>query len=141
VVDFENDVLYEIDHCIQSIDGSGYELYMNETLTTERDATLNLQEVFNGSSVSQALLSNGYTNDIGKTQINGAGATGMTVVADGNKLIISFFYDRMKYGYKVICAVFFRAILTTRSLSVAPFQTTRSPTLTACVNTTSGLAL
>lgn len=98
----ENDVLYEIDHCIQSIDGSGYELYMNETLTTERDATLNLQEVFNGSSVSQALLSNGYTNDIGKTQINGADATGMTVVADGDKLIISFFYDRMKYGYKVM---------------------------------------
>lgn len=97
----DRDVLYRVDHYIEKIDGSGYELHKEETYTAELHSVLNLGEVFQNSPTAQTLITTGFTVQPDLTQINGELAHGETQEVDENQLIISFYYTRNKYAYTV----------------------------------------
>ena len=96
------DVLYTVNHYVQKIDGSGYELNKEETNSAKRGSTLVLSDVFGNSATAQSLIGNGFAFKSEKTTVNGQPAQAEYVL-DDNPLTISFFYDRNKYAYKVLC--------------------------------------
>lgn len=97
----DHDTLYRTDHYIMNTDGTGYELYRQDTTTAELHSTVNLTDVFNNSETAQSLIASGYEFEQNKTEVNGAVATSQTYTLDEDGLIISFFYERKKYAYTV----------------------------------------
>lgn len=104
----ESKALYQIDHkvektdCTDDTDLDQYELYHSETLTTEINSTLNVSQIQNNSSVSATLVQNGYSIDSTCTEVNGVTAIAdQTVTVNGDRLIITLYYKRLRYNYKV----------------------------------------
>ena len=97
----DKNVLYLIDHYIINTDGTDYELYREDTRTAELHTTLNLGEVFDENETAQSLIAGGYLFESDKTTVNGELVHAETQEVDENQLIISFYYARNKYAYKV----------------------------------------
>lgn len=89
----ETEALYQVNHHIQSIDNpSEYSLYKTDTKTVKLNTEID-------TSISKINISGFYFVE-NKTVINGSVETGKGI-ADGNKLIIDLYYDRLRYGYTV----------------------------------------
>lgn len=86
------DALYQINHNIQNVDLNGYSLYSTETRIVD------INTVINPSDSAISIPGFAFVPDI--TKVEGEIAEGASV-ADGNKLIIDLYYDRLTYGYVV----------------------------------------
>ncbi|MBR6617701.1 MAG: InlB B-repeat-containing protein [Oscillospiraceae bacterium] len=86
------EALYQVNHHIQNLDGSGYTLYSTQT----KIVTLNGEIIPTDSAISIS----GYVFAPELTQVNGTIEAGKTE-ADGNILIVDLYYNRLTYGYIV----------------------------------------
>ena len=96
--------LYQVDHYIQTVDDTGYELYNSETLYGTKNEIVSINSIETGT-IASGLTSSGFTCDHANTtvSVNGAAATaaGASVTLTGEPTIISVYYDRSSYGYTV----------------------------------------
>ncbi len=86
------EALYQVNHHIQNIDGSGYTLYSSETKIVTLNGEIN--------PTDSAISISGFVFAPELTQVNGTIETGKTE-ADGNILIVDLYYNRLTYGYIV----------------------------------------
>ena len=95
--------LYRVDHYIQKTDGSGYELNKQENNTGVTGTTLTVSDVFDYSPTAQSLTAeaSGFTHV--RSAVDGEEVPDESTFTLGNDpRIISFYYDRNKYAYKVL---------------------------------------
>ena len=93
--------LYRVSHYVEKVDGSGYELNKEENNVGELGAMLSLTDAFNDSPTAQTLIGSGFTFASDETRVNGDEAQADAYELTGEPLMISFFYTRNKYAYKV----------------------------------------
>ncbi len=86
------EALYQVNHHIQNLDGSGYTLYASQT----EIVTLNAEII----PTDSAITISGFEFAPALTQVNGTIESGKKE-ADGNILIVDLYYNRLTYGYVV----------------------------------------